>query len=276
MCQKLVLPGIGVPLFAYGIMILLGFLAACFLARREAARRGLDQDKILDLGVFVVLSDVIGARVFYICQFYEEHFAGKPWLEYVAIWQGGLVFYGGAIVAFFTGGAYLWWHKLPVLTTLDTCAPFVPIGMAFGRIGCWLNGCCWGWRCSDSIPSILCRFPEGSPVYVHQAECGLVDSATRSLSVHPTQLYDSLHSFLIFGLLWWYLRRGPAQGATTALFVTAYGLGRFFVEVLRGDHIRTVTGLTVSQNLSVLMVLAGAAGLVAAGLNARREAAAAA
>ena len=270
MCQKIELPYIGIPLFAYGFMILLGFLAAIFLAQREASRHGISRERIMDFGVFMVLAGVVGARLFYIVQFYDEHFRGKPWYEYFAIWQGGMVFYGGAILAVVTGAVYLRWHRLPTLTLLDTCAPFVPIGMAFGRIGCYLNGCCWGWRCDSYLPAAVNEFPAGSPVHAYQSGCGLIEAGGQALAVHPTQLYDATHSFLLFGLLWWYLRQTPARGAVSCVFAVAYGLGRFVVEMLRGDHRHTFSELTVSQCLSLLMVVVGIAGLVVIAWRARK------
>jgi phosphatidylglycerol:prolipoprotein diacylglycerol transferase len=145
---------------------------------------------------------------------------------------------------------------------LDTCAPFVPIGMAFGRIGCWLNGCCWGWRCAGAVPPVLSRFAPNSPVHGHQVALGFIEGTGRTLPVHPVQLYDCAHSFLLFGLVWWYLRRDPPPGATTCLFLGLYGVGRFCLETLRGDHRYTLTGLTVAQNLMLLLIVGGFTGLV--------------
>ncbi len=261
MCSKFVLPVIGIPLFGYGFMILLGFLVGSFLASREAVRRGQPKDRVIDFAVFGVLAGVAGARVLYVVQFWDESFRGQPWWTWFAVWEGGLVFYGGFIPGLLVGMWYLRRHRMPVLRTLDTLAPFVPVGMAFGRIGCWLNGCCWGLRCQDFLPEFLTRFPPGSPVHASQRALGLCEENARALPVHPTQLYDSAHSFMLFGLLWWFLRRNPADGMPTFLLLAMYGAGRFFIEGVRGDNQLTATGLTLSQNVSIAVLLAGLAGL---------------
>ena len=270
MYQRIELPLLPFPIFSYGLLILLGFMTATFLCQREAARRGLARERVMDFGVWGVLAGVVGARVFYVVQFWEESFAGRSWFRLLAIWEGGLVFYGGFLTALLVGGWYLWRHDLPVVRVLDTCAPFVPVGMAFGRIGCWLNGCCWGWRCSAAMPAFLTRFPPGSPAHGAQVDAGLIDAgAARALPLHPTQLYDAGHSLLMFVLLWWYLRKNPPDGAPTLVLLVLYGVGRFCLEWVRGDHIVTFTGLTVAQNISLAMVAAGFAGLTCLGLRRR-------
>ena len=275
MCQKIVIPGLGIPLFAYGFMILCGFLLATFLLHREARRRGLPADKLIDFAVWLVLSGVVGARVFYIIQFWGEQFKGRPWYEVFAIWRGGMVFYGGVLLAIAVGAWYLRRHRLPVWDVLDTAAPFVPVGMAFGRMGCFLNGCCWGWRCAADYP-LAVRFPPGAPVNAAEVELGFIGEGARTLPVHPWQLYDAAHSLLMFALLWFYLRRNPARGAPTALFLLLYGIGRFVLDGFRGDHRPTFTGFTVSQNISVVLVVCAVAGLAASGLAASRRGEAAA
>jgi phosphatidylglycerol:prolipoprotein diacylglycerol transferase len=273
MCSKFVLPVLGIPLFGYGFMILLGFLVGSFLVSREAVRRGLPKDRIVDFAVFGVLAGVVGARALYVVQFWGESFRNAPWWSVFAVWEGGLVFYGGFIPALLAGTWYLRHHRMPILRTLDTIAPFVPLGMAFGRIGCWLNGCCWGLRCQDFLPYFFTRFPPGSPVHASQRALGLCDADARALPVHPTQLYDSAHSFMLFFLLWWFVRRKPADGIPTCVLFAMYGAGRFVIEGLRGDHRLTATGLTLSQNVSIAVLLAGVAGIVFFSLRARgREA----
>ncbi len=263
MCQKIELPLIGIPLFGYGFMILLGFLTASWLCRREAEKRGLPGEKIFDLMIFIVLAGVVGARIFYVVQFYDEFFSGEPWYKVFAIWTGGLVFYGGFLAAFFAGWWYLKRNKLPVLRVLDTCAAFLPVGMAFGRIGCWLNGCCWGWRCKEYLPELLNRFPVESAIYQAHLASGYVSrAAEKTASVQPIQLFDSMHSWVIFLLLWWNLRCKHPEGTVTFLFVVLYGMGRFTLELLRGDHHVVYGTITVSQGISLAMIAGGIAGIV--------------
>ena len=272
MCSKIVLPVLGIPLFAYGFMILLGFLAASFLCAREAARRGLPKDRVIDFAVFVVLAGIVGARVLHVVWFWEESFARAPWWSVFAVWEGGLIFYGGLITALPVGMWYLRRHRLPVLRTLDTCAPFVPVGMAFGRLGCWFNGCCFGRRCQDFLPEFLTRFPPVSPAHAAQDTLGLCAADERALPLHPVQLYDGAHSLALFLLLWWMLRSKPADGVVTGLLLALYGAWRFAIEGLRGDHRLSATGLTLSQNVSVAVFAVGVAGVVFAVRAARARA----
>ncbi|HAK94826.1 MAG TPA: prolipoprotein diacylglyceryl transferase [Planctomycetes bacterium] len=273
MCSKIVLPVLGIPLFGYGFMILLGFLLGSFLCAREAERRGLAKDRVIDFAVFVVLAGIVGARVLHVAWFWEESFKDAPWWSVFAVWEGGLIFYGALISGVPVGIWYLRRHRLPVLRTLDTCAPFVPVGMAFGRIGCWLNGCCFGLRCQDFLPEFLTRFPPGSPAHAAQEALGMCGANERALPVHPVQLYDSAHSLALFALLWWMLRTKPADGVTTFLLLAMYGAWRFVIEGLRGDHRLSATGLTLSQNVSVAVFLMGVAGIVLAVRAARARAA---
>jgi len=272
MCQKLVLPVIHIPLFAYGFMILVGFLAASSLARWKARQLGIDPEKIVEFGVWIVLAGIVGARICYVILFYEENFRGQPFWRFFAIWEGGVVFYGGAILGFLVGWWYIRRTGLRVWPVLDICGMCVPLGHAFGRIGCYLNGCCWGWRSVEFLPLSMQRFPPPSPVYHWQRAWGMIsEQAGRAEPIHPAQLYASLHGLWICLLLLFYHSRKPREGATAFLYLVLYGLGRFLLEALRADHRPTVTGLSFSQNISVLLVLAGIGGLLWRGLFGRED-----
>jgi phosphatidylglycerol:prolipoprotein diacylglycerol transferase len=251
-----------IPIHGYGLMIVIGFLLGCWLAARETRRRGLP-DRMYDLGLVMLLAGVLGGRTFYFIQYYDTAFAGSqyPFLEFFKIWKGGLVFYGGAILGLLGGFIYLWRKRLPMADFLDCAGIGAPIAMAFGRIGCFLNGCCFGKVCDASYP-LAVRFPLESPARASHLARGLLGGhETTSLPVHPVQLYQAAHDFMIFGLVYWYLRRaGTPRGAGMPLLFALYGIGRFLLEGLRGDHSATFTGLTVSQNLSLaLLVLFGGA-----------------
>jgi phosphatidylglycerol:prolipoprotein diacylglycerol transferase len=157
----------------------------------------------------------------------------------------------------FLGGLfYLWRRKLPIPDCLDVAAIVTPLAMGFGRMGCFLNGCCFGKVCEASY-ALGVRFPSESPARASHLARGLLGGHEEtSLPVHPVQLYQSAHDILIFGLLYWYLRRpNTPRGVGIPLLFTLYGIGRFLLEGLRGDHSATFTGLTVSQNLSVALFL---------------------
>jgi len=246
---------IRLPLHGYGLMIVIGFLLAAWTGSREARRRGLP-DFIYDMGLVMLLSGLVGGRLLYYIENYQKQYAAESFLEIFKIWKGGLVFYGGAITGYIGGLFYCWTRRLAISDCMDVVAPGVPIGMAFGRLGCFLNGCCYGSLCDPGFP-LGVVFPLDSPAASEQRELGLLDPGSiASLPVHPAQLYQAGHDVLIAGLLLWYLRRADApRGGGIPLLFVLYGIGRFCLEELRGDNPLTFTGLTLSQNLSLLLVL---------------------
>ena len=247
--------GQSLPLHSYGLMVVVGFLLATRVASREARRRGLP-DYVYDLGIVMLLTGFLGGRIFYYAENFQEEYADKPFLEFFMIWKGGLVFYGGAISGFLGGLFYCWKKKLPVAECLDVMAIGAPIGMAFGRIGCFLNGCCFGTVCDPAF-ALGVIFPKNAELENYQWRGGWIDTPlSRPLPVHPVQLYQATHDFLLFGILFWSLRRPDAPvGAGMPLLFFLYGVGRFFLEGLRGDNTPTITGLTISQNLSLALIV---------------------
>lgn len=246
--------GKALPIHGYGLMIVLGFLIGTYVATRETRRRGLP-DFMYDLGLVILLAGILGGRVFYYAQNYADKYSNESFLEFFKIWKGGLVFYGGAIGGILGGLFYIWRRKLPLGVCLDMAALGIPIGMGFGRLGCFLNGCCYGDRCDPGF-ALGVEFPAGSPAQTAHWECGLLaTSASSSLPVHPVQLYQAGHDFLMFALVFWFLRRpGTPSGAGLPLICVLYGIGRFSLEFLRADNPATWSGLTVSQNVSILIV----------------------
>jgi phosphatidylglycerol:prolipoprotein diacylglycerol transferase len=225
------------------------------VASRESRRRRLP-DFIYDLGIVMLLTGFVGGRIFYYVENYRDEYAGQSFLELFKIWKGGLVFYGGAISGLLGGWFYCWKKKLPVADSLDVAALGAPIGMAFGRIGCFFNGCCFGTVCDPAFP-LGVVFPHNTELQHYEWRAGWIDSPlSKPLPVHPAQLYQAAHDFLLFGLLFWYLRRPDApRGTGIPLLFLLYGVGRFCLEGLRGDNARTFTGLTISQNLSLAMIV---------------------
>jgi phosphatidylglycerol:prolipoprotein diacylglycerol transferase len=242
------------PVHGYGLMIVLGFFLGIWVVQREFRRRGL-ADIAYDLGLVMLLAGLLGGRINYYVQFYGESYAGKSFLEFFKIWEGGLVFYGGAVVGLLGGVLYLRWKRLPVAVYLDTMALGVPLAMAMGRLGCFLHGCCFGKRCDASF-GLGVIFPPGSPVHSIQLQEGLIAPGTPALPVHAVQLYQAAHDFLVFFLLLYYLRRPEApRGSGMPLLFVLYAVGRFILEGMRGDNDPTFTGLTYSQNVSVALFI---------------------
>jgi len=250
----------GWPIHGYGLMIVIGFILCTYLANQEARRRKLP-DFVYDFGLVMLFAGIFGGRLFHYIENYSAEFSGRSVFAFFAIWEGGLVFYGGAVAGFLAGLVYLKRRGLPILDCLDATASFVPIGMAFGRLGCFMNGCCFGKICSPDGPFALV-FPKVnkgesySPAFLSQLQSGLVVPSDPSpLPVYPVQLYEAAYDFLLCGVLYWFLRGTSPRGSGYPLLFTLYGIGRFVLEFYRADNPDTWTGFTISQNLSLALVL---------------------
>ncbi|AQT69008.1 Prolipoprotein diacylglyceryl transferase [Anaerohalosphaera lusitana] len=157
------IPFIHVTLKSYGLMMVIGFLVAMFVMRRMAAHQGEDPANILNVALYSLLAGVIGARLFYVVHHAENI---DSFGEIFAVWQGGLEFLGGVLFAAAVVGSYLWFKKLNARKYGDMIAVGLMIGLAFGRIGCFLNGCCFGAITENPLGV---QFPYGSPPYQSQA-----------------------------------------------------------------------------------------------------------
>ena len=178
----------GMPVRGYGVMLLAGILAGVALAMHRARQVGLDPDTILSMAVWLVICGVIGARLFYVVEYWDEKFSGKTpqqtLVEILDIPSGGLVIYGGFIGAAVGVTIFVRQHKLPLLAMADLVAPSLMIGLALGRVGCLLNGCCYGgqtdWPWAVTFPKYSSRFETAnspaaqrfSPPYADQAARG--------------------------------------------------------------------------------------------------------
>ncbi len=140
-----------------------------------------------------MVGTILGARAAYVVTYWNDEFAGQPVSEIFAIWHGGLVFYGGLIGAIITGAIYLRWKKLPLWKTADVLAPSIALGSVFGRIGCLLNGCCYGRACD--LPWAHQFFPADNPLH------------PPTTPVHPTEIYDALLNLGLYFFLAWLFRR---------------------------------------------------------------------
>lgn len=225
----------------YGILLALGFIAGVWTAGRRGLRAGLDPGVISDLTMWLLVGGVLGARVLHVITYWERDFAGKPLIEVIAIWKGGLVFYGGLIGAALVGTAFAIWKKLPWFKTADALAPSIALGSVFGRLGCLMTGCCYGAKCD--LPWAI-RFP--------------AEHETGGVPVHPTQLYDSFANLLLYVGLAWLYRRKKFDGQVFGVFLVSYAALRFTVEIFRGDYGNQRWGaFTPGQAVSLVVLLAG-------------------
>ncbi len=236
-----------IPIRLYGLMIGIGFLLGISLAARRAKKESINPELILDMGVYLLLAAIIGSRVLYVLTTWRE-FSGNP-LDMFAIWKGGLVFYGGLLAAVPVGIWYVGKHGIPVWKTADIMAPSIALGHAFGRLGCFFAGCCYGSPCSG--PGCITFSDPGS-------------LAPLGVPLFPTQLMESAGEFMIFGLLLLLFRYRRFDGQIFGLYLILYAVLRFVIEFFRGDVARGVYFggvISTSQIIAILIAVAASAGL---------------
>jgi phosphatidylglycerol:prolipoprotein diacylglycerol transferase len=244
----------------YGVMIALAFLFGLWSATLRARRENISGEKITDIVLWLMIGGILGARAVYVTTYWQEEFASQPFSEIFMIQHGGLVYYGGLIGATIAGVIYIHWKKLPFWKTADVLAPSIALGNVFGRVGCLLNGCCYGRACA--APWAI-RFPNGSYAWEQQYQQGLpgVGPDTPSLPVHPTEIYDGLLNLGLYFLLAWLFRRKKFDGQIFTTYLLCYAVTRSFVEYFRGDYsnLHYHYGLTPAQWISVPIFMAGLA-----------------
>ena len=219
------------PIHSFGVMAALGFLAALWVALDRGRREKLKETVIWDIWTVSLIAGLAGARLVYVIEQWGALFAGNFW-EVFKVWHGGLVWYGGVAGAFLWGALYLRARRQLLLPVADAVAPAAMIGLAFGRVGCFLNGCCGGKP--SSLPWAVIFPQSGVPV-------------------HPTQLYSSATALIIFLLLTAYYPRRKRPGEVFFLMLILYGAARFLIEGLR-TNAEVWMGLSLAQVMSLVMV----------------------
>src|SRR5262249_20313649 len=196
---------------------------------------------------FVFVGGLVGAWIFYVVQYWGDRVNSLA--DVFRFWEGGIVLYGSIIGGTLTFFTYRALRPFPLRPALDAIAPALAVGVAIGRVGCFLNGCCFGDVCR--LPWAV-SFPEPSPPWqAHPAAPLIGTQAHWSLPVHPTQLYSVLDGLILTGLLLAYYPRRRRDGEVMALLMVTYPFTRFLIEHLRGDEAALVAGMTVSQALSL-------------------------
>ena len=218
-------------------MLVLAFSVSSILMAIEARRQGQDADKIFNLAFIAFISGIIGARLFYVVE--NAYYYLKFPYEIVMFHKGGLSWYGGLILGSIAAFVYIKKNKLGLYKTLDLLAPFVALAQSLGRIGCFLNGCCYGKESAFGI-----YFP------AHEAQ------------LIPTQIYSSLALLAIFAALRILQERPHRLGAIIFSYLFLYSIKRFFVEFWRADNDIVFYGLTLFQILSILLFVFSAIMLI--------------
>jgi phosphatidylglycerol:prolipoprotein diacylglycerol transferase len=230
-----------VTLHTYGLTIAVAFLVVIGLAGRAARRLApeyvaINPEQIVDFSSITLLTGLLAARLFYVALYWDFFAHSLP--DAVAIWQGGLVWYGGLLGGLFGGWFYVRAKRLSFLRVMDQFIPFGVLGHAIGRMGCFLNGCCYG------IPT--------------DAWCG-VTFPGQAVRVLPVQLFEAAGLFVLYGVL--RSLQHPTllarPGRLFGTYLMSYGVLRFILEFFRGDQTVWWAGLTLQQLISVAVVLVG-------------------
>jgi phosphatidylglycerol:prolipoprotein diacylglycerol transferase len=221
-----------ITIYSYGLMFALAVVVGTWLLSLQAQRKGINPDIVFDLCFWLTISGILGARIYYVF-LYPEPFKQDPW-EFFMLQHGGLAFQGSVLPATLVTWWYLKKHRLPVLGFLDLLAPYIALAHAIGRIGCLLNGCCYGKPVWWGL-----YFP------VHEAR------------LHPTQAYDTIELLIVFLILRKIQEASRTPGETFAFYLILGGLQRFINEFFRADHVSMHFGLSNFQIFSLVMVLAG-------------------
>jgi phosphatidylglycerol:prolipoprotein diacylglycerol transferase len=236
-------------IYSYGVLVATGVIVGLLYARHQARRAGVDPERIWNLGIYMVLAALVGAKLWMVVSYlgyYVHH-----WREIFALTtvQSGGVFYGGLLVALLVAALYVWRQKLRFLAVADIFAAPLALGHSIGRVGCFMAGCCygkpttlpWGVTFTSPIAGQLIGTPLGIPL-------------------HPTEIYESIAEFINFLLLVWLGRRQKFLGEIFGTYLILYGLERGTIEYFRGDPGRTLMfhgAVSLMQFVSVGLIIAG-------------------
>src|SRR4051794_33961342 len=230
-----------ITVYTYGVLLAAAYLLGLKLAMTRAKARGLDDARVLDLGIYIIISALIGAKLLLLITDFQT-FKSDP-RELLTLARSGGVFYGGLILAVAVALLYIRRVGLPLWTTCDMFAPGIALGHVIGRFGCFFAGCCfgkptakpWGITFTDPFAAANVGTPLGVPL-------------------HPTQLYEAGAELLILFVLLWTERKGrPFAGRTFWLYMLLYAISRFIIEFYRGDERGNVGIFSTSQFISLLL-----------------------
>src|SRR5947209_9791314 len=230
-----------ITVYTYGVLLAAAYLLGLQLARVRAKNRGLDSNRVLDLGIYIIISALVGAKLLLLITDFHT-FTADP-KELLTLARSGGVFYGGLILAVVVALWYIRKIGLPLWTTCDVFAPGIALGHVVGRFGCLFAGCCygrptrlpWGITFTDPFAAANVGTPLGVPL-------------------HPTQIYEAAAEALILAILLWTERKGkPFAGRTFWLYMLLYAISRFVIEIFRGDERGTIFMFSTSQFISLIL-----------------------
>ena len=229
-------------IYSYGVLLAASYLLGLRLAMSRARKWGLDANRVLDLGIYIIIAALVGAKLLLLFVDYDQ-FSTSP-ADLLSLARSGGVFYGGLILAVVVAFWYIAKHNMPFWTTCDVFAPGIALGHVTGRLGCFAAGCCYGK--ATTVPWAV--------VFTDPAAAANVGTPL-GIPLHPTQLYEAGAELLILGVLLAAERRGRGfPGRTFWAYMFLYAVSRFIIEFYRGDPRGSVFGvLSTSQFISVVL-----------------------
>ncbi len=245
----------------FGVMLAAAFLTGTWIALGEARRRGIDETKLVNLVLVILVSSIVGARAFYVFT-HPAELRGDP-LAFLRIWEGGLTLIGGFVAGTVAGFAFMRHVGLPLGLTADTVTPSVALGVAIARVGCFLNGCCFGVPGGQEW---CVRFPPDAPASI----------LFPGLPVHPSQLYNAAAFFGLFLLTLWLRPRLKGTGQLWWAFVILFALVRIPIDATRhyesSAYVTQIFGrpVTDSELIGFALIVIGVVCFVRAGRRASR------
>lgn len=232
----------GFEVRTYGVILLIAFLVGMYILKKRGEREGIAKKDIYDLTFYTIIAVIVGSRLFYVL--YHLDYFKSHLLESIAVWEGGLVFYGGVLFALATIVTFIKIRKLSLFKLLDWIGIATSIGITIGRWGCFFNGCCFG------VPT---KMPWGV-VFPPNCEAGFIFPGRK---IHPTQLYESFGELLVFLYLLQLEKRKPFDGYIFWIFVILAATVRYIDDFFRyyEPSVYILNGLTINQLISLILIL---------------------
>ncbi|MXZ75967.1 MAG: prolipoprotein diacylglyceryl transferase [Gemmatimonadetes bacterium] len=238
---------------SYGLLLAVSFIAGILLALRRSRARGLNQNQMINMSLLIMLAGIVGARIMYVIPHWNE-FSANP-LDIISPFQSsgsigltGLTMYGGFIAAVLVSILYLRVNRLSIWKACDAFAPSIALGIGVSRVGCFMNGCCFGLPTESALGVVFPAFSAAGSFYP-------------DVALHPAQLYNAVLGFGLFGLLMWLDRKPRYDGFLFAVLLIAEPISRFFVDLFRyyesSMTLGSLGGMALSVNQGISIVLIG-------------------